>query len=192
MHSKCNLKDMEKILGYSSYLSHRKILTFGSFNEYLIDVNSEVDSIKETISAKEKRVKETTVLTDYHKLKPIFDQYSFFKWKGRRDLYVDYRKSGYSKKLFEAHREEITLHKASKTAFSRIPDDQKIGGKLPTIKRFSQGYGQILAEKKRLYKEYREAGEERKNYIVFPCLPISESRSIAMAGLSPLNVTAVI
>ncbi|MEE1508387.1 MAG: hypothetical protein U0L25_04200 [Ligilactobacillus ruminis] len=75
-----------------------------------------------------------------------------------------YRKSCYSKKFFEAHREEITLHKASKTAFSRIPKEQKIGGKLPTIKQFSQEYGQILAEKKRLYKEYREAMEEMKTY----------------------------
>ncbi|MFR3400620.1 MAG: TnpV protein, partial [Clostridia bacterium] len=28
-----------------------------------------------------------------------------------------YRKSGYSKKFLEAHREEITLHKAAKAAF---------------------------------------------------------------------------
>ena len=32
-----------------------------------------------------------------------------------KDVYVAYRKAGYSKAFFEAHREEITLHKAAKS-----------------------------------------------------------------------------
>ena len=35
----------------------------------------------------------------------------------------------YSKKFFEAHRDEITLHKAAKEAFSKLPD-----GKIPKVK----------------------------------------------------------
>ena len=31
-----------------------------------------------------------------------------------RETYIAYRKSGYSKKIFEAHRDEIILHKAAK------------------------------------------------------------------------------
>ena len=46
-----------------------------------------------------------------------------------RDVYVAYRKSGYSKKFFEEHREEITLHKAAKEAFSNLPDR-----KIPKVK----------------------------------------------------------
>ena len=34
-----------------------------------------------------------------------------------RPVYDAYRKSGYSKKFLEAHREEIALHKAAKAAF---------------------------------------------------------------------------
>ena len=37
-----------------------------------------------------------------------------------RDVYTEYRKSGYSKKFFEEHREAIILHKAAKEAFSKI------------------------------------------------------------------------
>ena len=33
-----------------------------------------------------------------------------------RDMYAAYRKAGYSKKFFEEHRAEITLHKAAKKA----------------------------------------------------------------------------
>mgnify|MGYP004600647025 CR=1 FL=1 len=69
-----------------------------------------------------------------------------------------YRESGYSKKFFEAHREEITLHKAAKDAFS------KIKGKIPTIKELNAEYAEILAEKKMTYAEYRQARQEMKDY----------------------------
>ena len=46
-----------------------------------------------------------------------------------RDTYIAYRKSGYSKKFYEKHREEITLHKAAKEAFSKYPDK-----KIPKVK----------------------------------------------------------
>lgn len=37
-----------------------------------------------------------------------------------RSTYEEYRKAGYSKKFLEAHREEITLHKAAKAAFDEL------------------------------------------------------------------------
>ena len=58
----------------------------------------------------------------------------------------------------EAHREEITLHKVAKDAFS------KIRGKIPTIKELNAEYAQVLAEKKKTYSEYRKARQEMKDY----------------------------
>ena len=75
-----------------------------------------------------------------------------------KQIYVAYRESGYSKKFYEAHREEITLHKAAKDAFS------KIKGKIPTIKELNAEYAQVLAEKKKTYSEYRQARQEMKDY----------------------------
>ncbi len=75
-----------------------------------------------------------------------------------KQIYVTYRESGYSKKFFEEHREEITLHKAAKEAFS------KIKGKIPTIKELNAEYAQVLAEKKKTYSEYRKARQEMKDY----------------------------
>lgn len=75
-----------------------------------------------------------------------------------REVYVAYRKSGYSKKFFEDHREEITLHKAAKDAFS------KIEGKIPRIKELNAEYERILSEKRKAYAEYREARQEMKDY----------------------------
>ena len=92
-------------------------------------------------------------LTEIADLKKHIINYSKTK-----QIYVAYRESGYSKKFYEAHREEITLHKAAKDAFS------KIKGKIPTIKELNAEYAQVLAEKKKTYSEYRQARQEMKDY----------------------------
>ena len=74
-----------------------------------------------------------------------------------KDTYAEYRKSGYSKKFFEEHREAITLCKAAKEAFS------KIEGKLPKIKELNQEYSEVLQEKKKTYVEYRQAKQDMKD-----------------------------
>lgn len=73
-----------------------------------------------------------------------------------KDVYVAYRKAGYSKKFFEEHREALTLHKAAKDAFS------KLDGKIPKIKELNAEYEKILSEKKATYAEYRQAQKEMK------------------------------
>ena len=75
-----------------------------------------------------------------------------------RDVYTEYRKSGYSKKFFEEHREAIILHKAAKEAFS------KIEGPIPKIRDLNEEYGRVLAEKKQTYAEYRKLRQEMKDY----------------------------
>ena len=74
-------------------------------------------------------------------------------------VYKKYRKSGYSKKFHEAHREEITIHKAAKKAFSEL------GGKLPKIKELNAEYSQTLTEKKKVYAEYRQAKKDMQDYV---------------------------
>ena len=68
-----------------------------------------------------------------------------------RETYITYRKSGYSKKFFEAHRDEITLHKAAKEAFSKLPD-----GKIPKVKDLNEEFVRLLSEKKATYSEYKK------------------------------------
>lgn len=76
-----------------------------------------------------------------------------------RDVYVAYRKAGYSKKFFEAHREELTLHKAAKEAFKALE-----GQKIPKVKELNAEYGRLLSEKKSLYEQYKKAKQEMKDY----------------------------
>ena len=76
-----------------------------------------------------------------------------------RETYITYRKSGYSKKFFEAHRDEITLHKAAKEAFSKLPD-----GKIPKVKELNEEFARLLSEKKAAYSEYKKIKKEMRDY----------------------------
>ena len=66
-----------------------------------------------------------------------------------RETYITYRKSGYSKKFFEAHRDEITLHKAAKEAFPKLPNEEFV---------------RLLSEKKAAYSEYKKIKKEMRDY----------------------------
>ena len=76
-----------------------------------------------------------------------------------RETYIAYRKSGYSKKFYEAHRDEITLHKAAKEAFAKLPD-----GKIPKVKDLNEEFVRLLSEKKAAYSEYKKIKKEMRDY----------------------------
>ncbi len=80
-------------------------------------------------------------------------------YRNTKETYVQYRKSGYSKKFFEAHRDEILLHKAAKEAFSKLPD-----GKIPKVKELNAEFAELLALKKSCYTEYKKAKAEMREY----------------------------
>ena len=57
-----------------------------------------------------------------------------------REVYVAYRKAGYSKKFREAHEEEILLHQAAKNAF-----DEMGVKKLPKVKELQTEYAKSVS-----------------------------------------------
>ena len=74
---------------------------------------------------------------------------------------MDYRKSGYSKKFFEEHRDELMLHKAAKQAF-----DQLDGQKVPSRQALHEEFNRLLVEKKQAYAEYRQVKKEMQEYLI--------------------------
>lgn len=111
-------------------------------------LSSRFDELSESIKATEKRLAEIQVLRTH------IDNYSH-----TRDVYVEYRKSGYSKKFFEEHREEIQLHKAAKDAFNQLGVK-----KLPTRKELSVEFNQLLIAKKQAYAEYRQVRDDLREF----------------------------
>lgn len=81
-----------------------------------------------------------------------------------RVTYVEYRKAGYSKRFRETHEADILLHQASKRAFDEAGFGK--GKKLPTIASLRAAYGEQLEEKKKVYREYRQAKDEMKELLV--------------------------
>ena len=68
--------------------------------------------------------------------------------------------TGYSKKFLEAHREEITLHKAAKAAF-----DEAGLQKLPKVKELDAEFAELLTKKKAAYPDYRKARDEMQKLV---------------------------
>jgi len=101
--------------------------------------------LSQTIKDAEKRLAEIAVLKTH-----------IINYSKTKDVYVAYRKAGYSKQFFEAHREEILLHKAAKEAFGQLE------GGIPKIKDLNQEYAELLQKKKEAYVEYRTIKEENK------------------------------
>lgn len=83
----------------------------------------------DSIKAAEKRMAEIAVLRT-----------NIINYTKTREVYTAYRKAGYSKKFLEAHREEITLHKAAKAAF-----DEAGLKKLPKVKDLNEEYTMITS-----------------------------------------------
>lgn len=145
-----NVKQMAQTL---LFLQQNGIREYSVLEEKTKSSSARFEELSATIKSAEKRLAEIAVLKTH-----------IINYSKTRDVYVAYRKSGYSKKFFEAHREEITLHKAAKEAFNALPESKKKDGKLPTVKQLSEEYARVLEKKKKAYSEYREAREEMKKY----------------------------
>ena len=78
-----------------------------------------------------------------------------------RDVYVAYRKSGYSKKFLEEHEADIIIHKAAKKAF-----DEMGVKKLPTVKSLQVEFADLLTVKKEAYAELRKVRDELRELTV--------------------------
>ena len=126
------------------YLKQHDIRSYDDLEKNVKTATVRFTELSASIEANEKRLAEIQVLK-----KHIFD---YFKTK---DVYADYRKCGYSKKFLEEHRQEILLHKAAKNAF-----DELHLKKLPKVKDLNAEYAEILAEKKKLYGEYRQVKKD--------------------------------
>ena len=144
--TKFNLKEMSKTL---LFLQEQKISSADELRERTAAATERYHTMGDSIKAAEARLTEIAVLKthiiNYAKTRPVYDAY---------------RKSGYSKKFLEAHREEITLHKAAKAAF-----DEAEMQKLPKVKELDAEFAELLTKKKAAYPDYRKARNEMQGLV---------------------------
>ena len=77
-----------------------------------------------------------------------------------REVFQQYKASGYSKKFLNEHRQEIDRHRAAKRAFNELGLQ-----KLPSKKSLDMEYSQLLAKKKDAYAAYRDAREQAREML---------------------------
>lgn len=140
-----NVKQMSKTL---IYLHEHGIRDYTTLEERTKSSVSRFNELTERIKSAEKRMAEIAVLRTH-----------IINFVKTSDVYEAYKKSGYSKKFFEAHREELTHRKAAKAAFDEL---KAAGLKIPKVKELNAEYAKVLADKKQAYAEYREVRDEMK------------------------------
>ena len=142
-----NLKQMSKTL---LFLRDHKIESMEQLDQLVRQQTAKRDALLSSIQQSEKRLAEIGTLKKH-----------IINYSKTRAIYEEYRKAGYSKKFLEAHREEITIHKAAKAAF-----DELGVRKLPRVKDLSIEYAEVLAAKKQTYAEYRLAKSDAQELLI--------------------------
>ena len=141
-----NLKQMAQTM---NYLTEHGLLEYAALAAKTDDATARYNELLEKIKAAERRMAEIAVLKTH-----------IINYSKTREIYVAYRKAGYSKKFRAEHESEILLHQAAKKAFDALGLK-----KLPTIKGLQAEYAALLAEKKSDYAEYRKARDEMRELL---------------------------
>ena len=144
--TKFNLKEMSKTL---LFLREQKINSAEELRERAAAATERYHAMGDSIKAAEARLTEIAVLKTH-----------IINYAKTREVYAAYRKAGYSKAFLEAHREEITLHKAAKAAF-----DEAGLQKLPKVKELDAEFAELLTKKKAAYPDYRKARNEMQELV---------------------------
>lgn len=110
-----NLKQMAHTL---NYLTENNLLSYESLSVKAAEASVRFHALSAQIKAAEKRMAEIAVLRTH-----------IINYSKTRDVYVSYRKSGYSKKFYEEHTADLLLHKTAKEAFDALG-----ANKVPTVK----------------------------------------------------------
>ena len=142
-----NLKEMSKSL---LFLREHGFETMEQLDAFISEKTERRDSLLSSVRSSEKQITEIAALRKH-----------IFNYSNTRATYEAYRKAGYSRKFFEAHREEITIHKAAKKAFDELGVKR-----IPRVKDLNAEYARLMAEKKQTFAEYRKAGDEVKEYLI--------------------------
>lgn len=141
-----NLKQMAQTV---NYLTEHGLLEYAILEEKAAAATAHHNELSAQIKVAETRMAEIAVLRTH-----------IINYAKTREVYVAYRKAGYSKKFREEHEADILLHQAAKNAF----DDMGIK-KLPKVKELQTEYAKLLEQKKKDYAEYRRSREEMRELL---------------------------
>lgn len=137
----CKVFNLKQAAQTLIFLQENKLCKYEDLSSKAQQAKDDFNNISGRIHVIDDRLKEITTL-----------QKHIGTYQKTRDVYAEYRKSGYSKKFRESHESDIILNKAAKNHFDELGLQ-----KLPTIKMLQTEYATLLTEKKKLYSCYYPA-----------------------------------
>lgn len=141
-----NLKQMSQTM---IYLQKHNLLNYEDLKNKSADASSRFNELSAQIKSAESRIAEISALRSH-----------IINYTKTRDVYIAYRKSGYSKKFLAEHESEILLHKAAKNHFNEVGIT-----KLPSVKSLNTEYSELLLQKRKCYSEYRQARDDMRELL---------------------------
>ena len=131
-----------------NYLTDHGLLEYAALADKVAAAAARHNELSAQIKAAEKMAKIAILRTH------------IINYSKTREVYVAYRKAGYSKIFLAEHEADILLHKAAKKAFDELGLK-----KIPTVKSLQAEYAQLLEEKKKAYGEFRQARDEMRELL---------------------------
>ncbi len=142
------LKSMAETL---LFLQQHGFRDYTEFANYCTEVSGKTGDLLTQIKKAENRMAEISILRTH-----------IINYSKTRDVYVGYRKAGYSKKYLAAHESDIIIHKAAKKAFDELGLK-----KLPAVRSLQEEYTALLAQKKEDYTKYYKLEKEKRDLLIY-------------------------
>ena len=143
---KYNLKQMAQTV---AFLQDHGLMDYDVLSEKAALSTKKFNKLSDEIKTAEQRLSEIATM-----------EKQIVAYSKTREIYIAYRKAGYSKAFREEHESEILLHQAAKDYFNFVG-----ATKLPTIKSLKAEYAALLTKKKEAYPEYRKSREEMRELL---------------------------
>lgn len=142
-----NLKQMAAAL---QYLQEHDLMEYEQLEQKATQAADRFHVLSDGIKSTEAAIRINTELkaaiVDYAKTRPVFEGYKAVK---------------YSRKYFAEHEADIATYRAARATMDRLLD----GGKLPKMDALKTEFQQLATDKKKAYREYREAKKDMQEIV---------------------------
>ncbi len=132
------------------FLQEHQIESYEQLKEITDERSGKMHQLQESMKRKE------ALLADNKRLQKAVIDYA-----KTREVFVAYKKSGYSKRFYEEHQGELSIYKAADEVYKTLPK-----GYRPNMKELRKQYGEILDEKKKEFLEYAQIKKDINQYLI--------------------------
>ncbi len=147
-----NLKQMANAM---SFIHRHGISGYEELKELTQNSTQRCNALLDSVKADEARLQEIAVMRNH-----------IINFAKSREVFAEYKKSGYNQSFFEKNRELLTLRRAAKAAFDVYKKEHGKDVPLPRKKDLDAEYSKILTRKKQAYSEYRKLRSEMQDYLI--------------------------